>query len=343
VKFYNFGTSDRQLGPRVAVAISGSFYRHLIQFIIIRITVCVVQTVALSRYEFGCDPHELGCWHTFAQRRITLSRSEISRLPVNRSLRAAMVRQMAQSHAPRSSNQSSTKAFVARALAFVAGIVDITGYISFGQMFTAHLTGDTVHLGQNLLEQQWSRVAEAAIIILTFIAGSLVGRIAIEIGARRKAHSIAAASLVLEAGLLSAVIPLRAENQLLLLGLLAAAMGVQTATLTRVGPLTIHTTFVTGMLNKLAQLLSHAMFLTYDLFRGSESARNSRSQVLRDARFIFSIWFLYLLGAIIGTWAQARWSIHALLPPICLLVGLAAFVHFVAPLSLEEEREAFER
>jgi hypothetical protein len=29
-------------------------------------------------------------------------------------------------------------------------------------------------------------------------------------------------------------------------------MGTQTATLTRIGPLTIHTTFVTGMLNKFA-------------------------------------------------------------------------------------------
>ena len=57
---------------------------------------------------------------------------------------------------------------------------------------TAHLTGDTVHLGQNLLQQQWSRVAEAAVIILAFIAGSLVGRTAIEIGSRRKAHSVAA-------------------------------------------------------------------------------------------------------------------------------------------------------
>jgi hypothetical protein len=40
------------------------------------------------------------------------------------------------------------------------------------------------------------------------------------------------------------------------LATLAAAMGIQTATLTGIGPLTAHTTFVTGMINKLAALES---------------------------------------------------------------------------------------
>ena len=57
-------------------------------------------------------------------------------------------------------------------------------------------------------------------------------------------------------------------------------MGLQTATLTRIGPLTIHTTFVTGMLNKFAQLLAHGMYHAYDLLR-ARSDRQTDSQKSR--------------------------------------------------------------
>ncbi len=155
-------------------------------------------------------------------------------------------------------------------------------------------------------------------------------------------RSVATATLLLETGLLSSVLVLGNRNQLLLLSLMAAAMGVQTATLTRIGSLTIHTTFVTGMLNKLAQLLSHATFLTYDVLCGSETARYSRFLVLRKSRFIFSVWFFYLLGAIIGTQARSRWQMEALLLPVGL-VALVVLVDLMVPLSIEEERENFER
>jgi uncharacterized membrane protein YoaK (UPF0700 family) len=235
-----------------------------------------------------------------------------------------------------------TKGIVALILAFVAGIVDIIGYISFGRVFTAHLTGDTVHMGQALTDRHWREALTAGAIILTFFGGSMVGRTIIEIGSRRKVRSVAAATLLLEAGLLSSVLLLGNRNQLLLLALLAAAMGVQTATLTRVGSLTVHTTFVTGMVNKLAQLLSHAAFLTYDVLCGSQTARNPRFRVLRQSRFIFSVWFFYLLGAIIGTQARSRWQMEALLLPVGL-VALLILVDLIVPLSIEEERESFER
>jgi uncharacterized membrane protein YoaK (UPF0700 family) len=142
--------------------------------------------------------------------------------------------------------------------------------------------------------------------------------------------------------LLSSVLVLGNRNHLLRLVLLATAMGVQTATLTRVGSLTIHTTFVTGMVNKLAQLLSHAAFLTYDVLCGSQIARNPRFRVLRESRFIFSVWFFYLLGAIFGTQAGSRWQTEALLLPAGL-VALLVLVDLIVPLAIEEEREVFER
>ena len=178
-------------------------------------------------------------------------------------------------------------------------------------------------------------------LIICFIGGSIVGRAAIEVGSRRHFRSVANATLMLEAFLI-AVVVLFSRHEVLALILLAAAMGVQTATLTRVGSLTIHTTFVTGMLNKLAQLLSHASFLTYDAFRGKDGAATSRRKFLLEARFIFGVWFMYATGAVIGTWTRLRWGVPALVLP-AVLVSILAILDLISPLAIEEERDESER
>jgi uncharacterized membrane protein YoaK (UPF0700 family) len=238
-------------------------------------------------------------------------------------------------------SRTGIKALVALILAFSAGCVDIVGFISFGHVFTAHMTGTTVHLGQRLMEFHWLKAAEAAGFVAAFVGGSIAGRAIIEIGSRRRMHSIAVATLLLESALIALVIPLRA-SRIISLVFLAAAMGVQTATLTRVGSLTIHTTFVTGMLNKLAQLLSHAVFLFYDRIRGSQNAASTQRKTLLEARFIFSVWVLYLAGAAMGTFMNVHWGVAGLVLPASV-VSVLAIVDLWSPLAIEEERDQSER
>ena len=131
----------------------------------------------------------------------------------------------------------------------------------------------------------------------------------------------------------------------MLLILLATAMGIQTATLTRVGPLTVHTTFVTGMLNKLAQLISHALFRSYDLVRAKENVeqrlREMRKQHMQEALFFFFIWLTYLVAALAGALCYSRWSMRVMYLPAFLL-GIAIVVDQFEPLSLQEERDQME-
>jgi uncharacterized membrane protein YoaK (UPF0700 family) len=129
----------------------------------------------------------------------------------------------------------------------------------------------------------------------------------------------------------------------LLLGLLAAAMGLQTATLTRIGPLTIHTTFVTGMLNKLAQEIARWLFWIHDSWRQHRSlARlvgdSRKNSELHNAAFMTSIWFSYMVGSIAGTWMDSRWKIAALYLTVFILLA-SIVVDQVRPLSLEEEQD----
>src|SRR5579862_3037534 len=236
----------------------------------------------------------------------------------------------------------NSKVAVALLLTFAAGCVDVVGYLALYHAFTAHMTGETVHLAHNLSSAQWPRAFRAACVIAAFLLGSVLGRTVIEIGARTRNRSIASATLLLEAALLAGVIPLAGGHvdrtlALGLLAMLAAAMGLQTATLTRVGSLTVHTTFVTGMLNKLAQLLSQGLFLTYDHSRGRDTAAQ-RQHIVRRTQFIASIWVMYFVGAAAGVRMDNAWGLRSLLAPVAL-VCVAILMDQIAPLSLEEERE----
>jgi uncharacterized membrane protein YoaK (UPF0700 family) len=245
-------------------------------------------------------------------------------------------------------------------LSVAAGFVDVVGFLSVYHTFTAQMTGTTVHLGNWLVTHNWNGVVVASGTVAAFVLGSIAGRIVIEIGSRKGVRSIASATLALEVLLLAAFIPLASRASGggfappasaavagALLAMLAAAMGLQTATLTRVGPLTVHTTFVTGMLNKLAQLVAHLILHTYDLLRAELTDekllhQTNQQQALRNALFIFGIWLCYLTGAASGSFLESRWKIRALYVPIALLlIGIA--VDGWRPLSLEEVADQAEK
>jgi uncharacterized membrane protein YoaK (UPF0700 family) len=123
-------------------------------------------------------------------------------------------------------------------------------------------------------------------------------------------------------------------------------MGLQTATLTRIGPLTVHTTFVTGMLNKLAQLTSHVVFHSLEAQRSTgrnrEAHRHARREKGQSALFLLAIWICYLGGALAGTALDRRYGPVALLLP-CLLLLSAVAVDQLDPLAVEEEADESER
>jgi uncharacterized membrane protein YoaK (UPF0700 family) len=246
------------------------------------------------------------------------------------------------------------KIAVALILTFSSGVVDIVGFLGIFRLFTAHVTGTTVHLGQSMVLGKRADVVGAVVVVAAFFLGSVLGRALIETGARRRFRRIASVTLAIEAAMLVIVAAARIASAasartaptetFLYLALLAGAMGLQTATLTRVGPLTVHTTFVTGMINKLAQLVSRILFRGYDFLRGRATTekRAEQSAECKQASFIFSIWVCYVLGAVAGTAGYLRWGIQSLLVATAGL-ALCIVTDVFAPLSVAEEREQSER
>lgn len=256
---------------------------------------------------------------------------------------------------PVEGRRKRAKSAVALLLTFSAGFVDVVGFLALFHVFTANMTGNTVHLANALVSPDRKTGATAGLVVAAFFFGSIIGRAIIEVAARARFRTVATIALALEALLVAAVpfagwhLQPHAEAEAAnwgLLILLAAAMGLQTATLTRIGALTVHTTFVTGMINKLAQLVSRAAFATWDLLRAAPEARAGhrarRQEELSRAFFIFSIWVFYLAGAVSGAALHAQWALRALYLPAAILLSACLLDQFF-PLSVEEEKEESER
>jgi len=244
------------------------------------------------------------------------------------------------------------KILVALTLTFASGLVDIIGYLGVFHLFTAHLTGTTVQLGRSLISHNWIDLLSAAVIVGSFVSGSILGRAVIEAGSRKRIRRIASVTLAMEAILLAYLAETAfhsaangAAEPYWALSLLAGAMGIQTATLTGIGPLTVHTTFVTGMINKLAQLISHIAFRAYDVFRkrrlGAAAIREWREDI-KIAGFLSFIWVFYVGGAAFGTWSYQKWALRALFFAVGMLAVGIVTDRFV-PLSIQEEIEQSER
>ncbi len=257
---------------------------------------------------------------------------------------------------PSQKSHARVKGGIAVVLTFAAGFVDVVGYMTVYHLFVAHMTGTTVHLGNKLEIGAWPEAAKAGVVLASFVVGSVMGRAVIEAGARRGRRTVASITMAAEAALVLGFVGIGSivlkqfspetipvGSACLLLGLLAAAMGLQTATLTRIGPLTIHTTFVTGMLNKLAQEITRWLFWLHDTWgehrRLADFITGSGKQsAFRNALFMGAIWLTYMVGSIAGTWMDFRWKVAALYLPVAILIASIALDQ-VRPLSLEEEKE----
>ncbi|HEY7396905.1 MAG TPA: DUF1275 family protein, partial [Gaiellaceae bacterium] len=150
-------------------------------------------------------------------------------------------------------------------LAAIAGFVDAVGYLVLRQIFVAHMTGNTNQLGQRLGRGDLGGAVPLAVAVGVFV-GSIAGfTVVLEAAMRRRMRSPAAVAFVLEAGLVVLfmlvggaalehdVLPDRGAAFYVCLTSAIAAMGAQTAAVTKWGSRTVRSTYVSGMLTRLGQ------------------------------------------------------------------------------------------
>ena len=243
---------------------------------------------------------------------------------------------------------------IALSLTGVGGFVDAVGYIALFQIFTANMSGNSVHVGMYLGQLDFPQLMRPACAIAAYVTGVILTRITVQVAARRQISRIASFTLAAEALLLllfaratpamhlGELVDLHSPAYFSLVALLGFAMGIQTATLTNIGPFTVYTTFVTGTLTKFAESFTRALFWSYDKFRDQDRLSDiirlaPTQQDVRQTTLLASTWVCYVLGAAIGTVIKQRWELRALYLPVAVLVVLILIDQF-RPIDIDEER-----
>jgi uncharacterized membrane protein YoaK (UPF0700 family) len=139
-------------------------------------------------------------------------------------------------------------------LSVVTGLVDAVTYLALGHVFAANMTGNIIVLGFALVGTGEISASASIVSLGSFLVGAGVGaRLA---GAlQRTRHRWLLTMLVTETALLviAAVVSLQTRSlDLLVVALLAVAMGMRTVTVRRLGIADVSTTVITSTLAGLA-------------------------------------------------------------------------------------------
>ncbi len=240
-------------------------------------------------------------------------------------------------------------------LTIVGGFVDAIGWISLFHVFTANMSGNSIHIGMAASRLDLATELRFGSAVVAYVTALILTRIALEGGARSGFRRIASLTFALEALLLLAflhlatplhdghIAQLDSPLHLASVGMLAFAMGMQTATLTHLGPLTVYTTFVTGSLTKFAESVTRVFFSMYDAVSDGTPLSHfvgtlPHNQDAVSGIFLLGIWLSYVVGAALGALTKSRWELRALYLPVGVLVLLIVF-DIAHPIAGREERE----
>ena len=199
------------------------------------------------------------------------------------------------------------------ALAFVAGMVNVVGFLSFEHQAVTHLTGTTSMLGAAMAEGRGRDVMELGLVAVSFLAGAALSGFIIQDSALRLGRRYGVV-LMLESMLLCVAAILLSTHHSSGMYLASGACGLQNAMATTYSGAVIRTTHLSGMFTDLGISLGH-------LLRGLPVEP-------RRLRISWIIISAFLAGGIAGATAFHSWSYHTLFIP-ATLTGLAGMAYAI--------------
>lgn len=208
-------------------------------------------------------------------------------------------------------------------LTCAAGSVDAASYYALGRVFTANMTGNTVHFGVALGRWHAADVVRTGTALAAFAVGVALGAAIVETDASSDPWpgSVTTALAIELVILLLATLawflgwaPTRVGQQVML-ALLAVAMGVQSAAVRRLRISGVVTTYITGTVTSL---------VAGEVRRHLGYEQPTPEAPTHAGPLLGLVWLVYVLGAIVtASWASPD-SARSLLLPILLLAAAIA-------------------
>jgi uncharacterized membrane protein YoaK (UPF0700 family) len=206
---------------------------------------------------------------------------------------------------------------LASLLSFVAGIVNVAGFLAVNRL-TTNVTGHFAFFADGVIEQDYAAAGIYLLFILSFLAGAFTSNMVMELIAIKNLKYIYTIPVLLETGILI-FIGFSGPDTLLRDGdiiacVLLFSMGLHNALVTSVSNAVVRTTHLTGLFTDLGIELSQLFF-----YRKKEQRKKLRASIfLRTVIIGF-----FFMGSLAGGFGFFRWGIHILfLAAACLIGGL---------------------
>src|SRR5436309_297956 len=108
----------------------------------------------------------------------------------------------------------------------------------------------------------------------------------------------------------------------------AAAMGVQTVTVTNINGLRVYTTYLTGSLSKWSEAVVDYLFWLRDRTHSRFTSRfgkvlrvSPRRRSFQHAILTAGLWIGFFFGGVCGALAEPRFKLLSLLAPMAILIA----------------------
>jgi uncharacterized membrane protein YoaK (UPF0700 family) len=198
-------------------------------------------------------------------------------------------------------------------LAFIAGIINVVGYMGFRHEAVTHLTGTVTLLGISLANSGDTESLHWAIVIGSFVMGAMLG--GFMIGDRvLKLGRPYGAVLAIESILLFAAIPLLRNDNALGLYLASVACGLQNGMASSYSGAVLRTTHVSGSLTDIGIALGLML-------------RGKTADLVR-LRICITLTCGFFAGCISGGLLYPQWQEMTLAAPAALTGLVAITYHF---------------
>jgi uncharacterized membrane protein YoaK (UPF0700 family) len=214
------------------------------------------------------------------------------------------------------SEHPRSNAWLALGLAFIGGYADAAGFL-LANTFTGHVTGNLVLAAISVARADWPTFSRRVLAIALFLAGIVCSVILERFVARRRAWSFLPAMMGIEIALILlaywALTSHRAGQLEVFISCMSLALGLQNGGFHTAGGLSVHTTYLTGMITDVVRTGAE------QYASGAALSRASAPDPKRG--MLCGIWLAFVLGAAIGAAMVFRLEALAIVGAALLLLA----------------------
>jgi uncharacterized membrane protein YoaK (UPF0700 family) len=203
-------------------------------------------------------------------------------------------------------------------LAFIGGYADASGFL-LASTLTGHLTGNCVLAAVSAASRDWYLTLDRVLAVIVFLAGILLNLIVNRLFAvRLRRYSLVIAMLMETMLFLGAALLLinQATHELFIV-CMCLALGIQNGALNRTKGISVHSTYMTGMVTTL-------MEKSFDHYSSNRSRKEEPSKDSNPLaiQILASMWTSFIFGAVTGALMVSLFRSLGLLGIVLTLIVL---------------------